>query len=570
MGKQQTISSMIRNITLLVFTFFLETMAFAQNPCGTTIVFENPPQTLCSSLVRLDPIGAVPRGGVFSGPIVSANGMLSYAGMPAGTYTVYYTAPDTCGTLDSLDIQLEDIVSDATIFNAFDCSTTAGTELFLNAGQNESVYLQQGNDQLGFINQGRSEMLTVTSGARIDVIVTNNTGDCNGEIEIPTINEPSVQADLDFDCTQNRTFLNYVGPNNIENVVWQRYDQQPGDLPELFTSGTVSVPLSGIGNYSMRAIFDNGCENVATVNVPIAVSITPTASTGSRSLVDCTATATDSISLLGNSAGTTIGWSWSNADGTPFPSDSTVQRPRIPGIPATYVLRTINPLSNCFSEPDTAFITRSIPDTSDVSVTICEGETYTVNNDDFSFAGNYQSIETGTNGCDNLTNLELTVEPAPDVNFNITGPDSTGGYEIQIFSASSTALYDYAWCNGEIGTSIIVYQSQQCAVTITDSQTGCSTTEVISITTSSTQQVIPGNFTLAPNPVTDFVNWSYSGSATLLTTEVHSSMGQLIAKTSVPDAGNARIDLSNTPAGMYTITWTDSDGRRTSKRIVRQ
>ncbi|MFK8054948.1 MAG: T9SS type A sorting domain-containing protein [Saprospiraceae bacterium] len=561
---------MIKNITLLAYTLFIGTMAFAQNPCGTTINFENTPDRLCSSFVRLDPIGATPRGGIFSGPIISANGMLSYAGVPAGTYTVYYTAPDSCATLDSTQVEIISTEANALFLNSFDCSTTIGTEFFLDAGQNESVDVRQGSDQLGFVNQGRSEMISLTSGANIQVEVILNSTGCSGDIETPTINAPSVQAELDYDCAQNRVFLNYVGPSSIQGVTWRMFDQTPGDLPAFFTAGTVSSPISGVGNYYMQATFDNGCQNVAAVNVPIVSGITPGVSAGVTSALSCTHAPTDSFRLLGNSSPSSISWSWSTVDGTPFPSDSTVQRPLVPGVPATYVLRTVNTFSGCFSERDSTTIRQSVPDTTNLTVSICEGEVFSLNNQDFSVAGNYQSVETGTNGCEDLTNLELVVNPLPDVNFNITGPDPSGGYEVQISGSNSFAPYDYTWCNGVVGNSIIVFQSQACDVTVTDSLTGCSIIETINITTSSTQQAIPGSFTLAPNPVTDFVNWSYSGSATLLTTEVHSSTGQLIAKTSVRDAGNARIDLSNTPTGMYTITWMDSDGRRTSKRVVRQ
>ena len=49
--------------------------------------------------------------------------------------------------------------------------------------------------------------------------------------------------------------------------------------------------------------------------------------------------------------------------------------------------------------------------TTDLTQTICEGETYTVGTTDYTTSGSYTEVLTAANGCDSIVNLVLTVNP---------------------------------------------------------------------------------------------------------------------------------------------------------------
>ncbi len=148
---------------------------------------------------------------------------------------------------------------------------------------------------------------------------------------------------------------------------------------ESFTVGanTYSTP----GTYVNILAANNGCDSTVTLN--LVVNPTPVTN------LDITICAEDSYTV-GNTDYNVTG-TYQQVLNTTLGCDSTVN-----------LNLTVRP----------AIVT-------DLNISICDGESYTVGASSYSAAGNYTDVLTAENGCDSTVNLNLTVLPIPQTTLDI-------------------------------------------------------------------------------------------------------------------------------------------------------
>ncbi len=106
-----------------------------------------------------------------------------------------------------------------------------------------------------------------------------------------------------------------------------------------------------------------------------------------------------------------------------------------------------------------------------LTVTICSGQSYSVGNNNFNTTGMYQTILVGSNGLDSIVNLNLTVLP-PVVN-NVTATICSGqSYYVGNFTYSSTGQYmamlvSPAGCDSIVNLDLTVLPPVQNSVSAT-------------------------------------------------------------------------------------------------------
>ncbi len=137
--------------------------------------------------------------------------------------------------------------------------------------------------------------------------------------------------------------------------------------------------------------------------------------------------------------------------------------------------------------------------TTNISHTICEGETYTWYNQTLNASGTYYHTLTSISGCDSTLVLTLTVQPLPTVNIQASQLATCEGGSVVL---TATGADSYLWSTNENTTSITVNPSTTTIYSVTGTTNGCSDTAMITITvnplpqitiTSSTTSICPGS-----------------------------------------------------------------------------
>lgn len=113
----------------------------------------------------------------------------------------------------------------------------------------------------------------------------------------------------------------------------------------------------------------------------------------------------------------------------------------------------------------------------EVVAEICEGETYVLGTENYTVAGNYTQVLTGQAGCDSVVNLNLSVNPIPEINL-------TGETELCAGESTSLSIDDsypiYSWSTGENTPIISVASTGTYTLSVTDDQ-GCVGTANLSV-----------------------------------------------------------------------------------------
>ena len=180
-----------------------------------------------------------------------------------------------------------------------------------------------------------------------------------------------------------------------------------------------------------------------------------------------------------------------------------------------------------------------------LSVTICDGTTYTENGFNVSEAGTYiQNLQT-VNGCDSIVTLNLTINPT----YNITIDASINEgetYEENGFSES------------EAGTYVHTLQSEF----------GCDSVITLNLTVNSSLTDVVANaveVSLYPNPANAYTILKVEGLKEQTPVHLFDIQGRKL-KEYIMNIGQEtlRIDLGDLPKGVYTVML----GNTTKKLIV--
>jgi gliding motility-associated-like protein len=167
-------------------------------------------------------------------------------------------------------------------------------------------------------------------------------------------------------------------------------------------------------------------------------------------------------------------------------------------------------------------------------------------------AGNYTVTVTDANGCTEVQSLQIT-QPAGALDVSLSSSQNINCYggnngEINVTVNLGTSPYTFNWSNGATTQNITNLTSGTYTVTVTDAN-GC--TETLSHTLSQPAGALSAYLAAQQN-----VN-CYGGSDAMIDVEVMSGTPPY---SYLWNTGDVTQDLTNVPAGTYTVTVTDANG----------
>ncbi|MBK6995393.1 MAG: T9SS type A sorting domain-containing protein [Lewinellaceae bacterium] len=179
--------------------------------------------------------------------------------------------------------------------------------------------------------------------------------------------------------------------------------------------------------------------------------------------------------------------------------------------------------------------------------------------------GSYTVTTTDAAGCTAVFGVTLQIPPAiatTAVITNESAPNANNG-AINLTVVGGTAPFAYLWSNGATTEDLTALLGGTYTVVVTDAN-GCTQTGSYTVltTSSTTEDAYFALFQLSPNPTEGLTMLSLKlHQSEEIRIEVYDMSGRLILEnpTLETDALNLPIDLSNQPAGMYSVSvWIDN------------
>ncbi|MFN0037042.1 MAG: T9SS type A sorting domain-containing protein, partial [Saprospiraceae bacterium] len=170
---------------------------------------------------------------------------------------------------------------------------------------------------------------------------------------------------------------------------------------------------------------------------------------------------------------------------------------------------------------------------------------------------------TDARGCTKSANAVITQPPAIVLTTAVThesAPNANNGaINLTVVSGGVGQVFVYAWSNGAQTQDLAGLAGGTYTVTVTDATTGCTQTASATVlTTVGTEEaVLFAQFLLSPNPTEGLALLSLKlHEAAALRVEIRDVAGRLVWENPVleTDALNLPIDLTQSPAGMYTVS----------------
>lgn len=417
-----------------------------------------------------------------------------------------------------------------TVTDIYGCTTTANKQMTLypavNASITGSTVLCNGGNTTLTANGGTyyswntgslQRSVSVNQPGTYIATVTSIYGcTASDTVVVTTFDNPVITGNLVF-CSGEYTTLTATGG---DSYVWST------------GATTSSINVNTEGSYTVTANTSSGCSGSATVNV-IQLQTNEATITG-NSLI-CSGIGTVLTASSGSS------YLWSTGETTPSISVNN---------PGTYSV-TVTNINGCSSS---ASQTVSLMEPTSISgdSQICSGESTTLSatgtgsyqwsngaNTPFitvNTPGTYSVTVSLPNGCSSSAAIEVTAASSPT-------PSISGNNVIcegQSTTLTATGGNNYSWNNGSTQNSIVVTQSGNYTVTVTNTD-GCSAS------TSTTVTVNP-----LPNVTISGSSSFCQGGSTTLTASGANTYLWSNAST------NAAITINN--AGIYTVTGTDING----------
>jgi gliding motility-associated-like protein len=475
-------------------------------------------------------------------------------GVPAGNYSVTITDANGCPTAFGTFAITQNPTIALTItppVTNVNCNGNSTGAITINPTGGTAPYTYL------WSNGTTTKDLTNAPAGSYTVTITDNTA-CSRTFGPYTITQPAA-----VNATAATTNASCNG-TSTGSIVLSPAGGTPG-YTYLWSNGATTKDLTNVpaGSYTVTITDSRSCNRAAgpfTINQPV-----PITATGTLTNVACHGGSTGAISISTPTGGTpSYSYSWSNGATS---RDLT-------GLAAgTYIL-TITDANGCkgtlapfvITEPTAVTATNTITNiscngtsTGAIAITPSGGTapyTYlwntgaTTQNLTGVPAGNYSVTITDANGCPTAfgtfaitqnPTIALTITP-PVTNVNCNG-NSTGA--ITINPTGGTAPYTYLWSNGTTTKDLTNAPAGSYTVTITDN-TACSRTF--------------GPYTItqpaAVNATAATTNASCNGTST--GSIVLSPAGGTPGYTYLWSNGATTKDLTNVPAGSYTVTITDS------------
>jgi len=196
------------------------------------------------------------------------------------------------------------------------------------------------------------------------------------------------------------------------------------------------------------------------------------------------------------------------------------------------------------------------PNSSSVSASVCQGQSYILGNNTYTASGTYQAVLQNAAGCDSSVTLQLLVHPLPLVSL---GNDTVLCPAAAPFALQTQAGYSsYSWTgSNSTGPEAQVSTSGIYSVTVSDSN-GCSTTDAIDVQFSSAaclglEYSNPGVLRMYPNPLRDILYIEYNETLFL---EIFDSGGRCVFRNNVYQ----QTSLAHLQPGIYYVKARSAQG----------
>ena len=195
------------------------------------------------------------------------------------------------------------------------------------------------------------------------------------------------------------------------------------------------------------------------------------------------------------------------------------------------------------------------------TITACDSYTWT-NGLTYTVSGSYEQTLVNAAGCDSLASLNLTLLNTPNAQafFNNGTMSASGGSSYQWINCTTDSLIP-----GASGNSFIPSQNGSYAVVAMNAE-GCSDTSAcITIMDLGIDSFMEWEFSIIPNPSTNQVHISFSGSDAELA--VYDAQGKMVLKDQIQN--QEIISLQNLERGVYLFDFRNSQGHSV-RRVVKQ
>ena len=209
--------------------------------------------------------------------------------------------------------------------------------------------------------------------------------------------------------------------------------------------------------------------------------------------------------------------------------------------------------------------------------TICDGEIYTIGNQEFTSTGTYENTLTAvSNGCDSLIVLNLTVI---DINGGalITHDDGTGIGAVNITISNGTPPYSFEWSNGSEEEDQTGLMAGTYSLTVSDAN-GCSETFTYTIddtTPIENRKFVSFDVEAHPNPVlkSGMLNLNFTNDQNQeFEVRILDAIGKLVNKETLTLSAGRHLHNMTSPdqAGLYFIQIINEKNEVKSIRLIVQ
>lgn len=196
------------------------------------------------------------------------------------------------------------------------------------------------------------------------------------------------------------------------------------------------------------------------------------------------------------------------------------------------------------------------PQENNIVAEICAGESYVIGSESYTISGDYSQVLTSQDGCDSVVNLSLSVNTLPEI--SLTGETELCAGESTDL-ATSALFPNYAWSTGESTANITVTTSGLYTLSVTDDR-GCQGTASLAVEVSALNSEITPR--IYPN-----------GSLISCTDAADGALEALAFNGIAPytwawSTGASTPAIENLGPGTYTITITDDFGCETLEEFT--
>ena len=203
---------------------------------------------------------------------------------------------------------------------------------------------------------------------------------------------------------------------------------------------------------------------------------------------------------------------------------------------------SLSTASGCDSLVTTTLTVNTASSSTDTQQAACDftwidGVTYTASNSTATFT------TSNALGCDSVVTLDLIINP-------IVATIAQNGNDIEASATNGAAPYSYDWSTGESTASITPAANGPYWVVVSDANACSSDTTSFDVTFVSGTGILSLNnlFNIYPNPTNDIINIDTKGNSQYLSANVYDIFGKLLINTS-----NNKIGLNKFEDGVYIL-----------------